>query len=174
MERWRQHIQAVAHTVWRHITYVVGSGASAFAGWSKASIDYCRRSEITRYGATWIARAAVAIVAIILAVSIGIRIHGTRTPPEPGSTPQPQMATSGRYTIQIASFLGQEHAIELADKLKRLGHPAYWGESHSSNEKPWYYVRISRFESKEAAKDFGESLKSHGVIDHFYVANYIQ
>jgi hypothetical protein len=171
--RVHQHIQAIAYTVGRIITGVVESGAAALAGWSKASIDFCRRSENTRRGARWMAGAAVAVIAIILAIGIGLHIYGTRTPPAPDSTPQPRMATSGRYTIQIASFSGQDHAVELADKLKRLGYPAYWGESRISNEKTWYFVRISRFESKEAAKDFGESLKSNGVIDHFYVANYI-
>jgi hypothetical protein len=172
--RTRQNLQAIARMVWRHITCFVGLGASAFTGWSKAMIDFCRQSENLRRGATWMARAAFAVVVIILAISIGMHIHGTRTPPAPDSTPQPQMSTSGRYTIQVASFLRQDHAVELADRLKRLGHPAYWGESRSSNEKPWYYVRISRFESKEAAKSFGESLKSNGAIDHFYVANYIK
>jgi hypothetical protein len=168
-----QHLQSMAHTGWHHVTHAAGLGASTFSGWKKALIGFCRQSESMRRGATWMAGIALAVVVVILAISIGNRILGTRTPSAPDSASQPRMASSGRYTIQIASFLRQDHAVELADKLKRMGHPAYWGESRGSNEKSWYYVRISRFESKEAAKGFGESLKSKGVIDHFYVANYI-
>jgi hypothetical protein len=57
--------------------------------------------------------------------------------------------------------------------LKQQGFTdAYWGESRISDENIWYYVRISRFEGKQEAKEFGDDLKSRGIIDDFYVANY--
>jgi cell division septation protein DedD len=116
-----------------------------------------------------------AIVVIVSAVSTVIYIRDTREPLEATASPdmqQPRMAASGRYTIQVASFRDQDRAMILSNRIMELGYPAYWGQSRSSNDNIWYYVRVSRFEDIAEAKDFGEIIKSKGVIDDFYVANY--
>ena len=170
------------HLVWEFIQRVFqamahagGSAATILAKWGMALGKSWRESERTRHIAKWSAVIAFAAIVIISGISTIIYISETKESPEavsiPGAKP-PEMATSGRYTIQIASFRNREQAIGLSDRMKTLGFPAYWGESRISDDNVWYYVRISRFEEKQEAKEFGDDLKSRGIIDDFYVANY--
>ena len=36
----------------------------------------------------------------------------------------------------------------------------------------WYQVKVSHFSTREAAQNYGLDLKSKGLIDDFFVANY--
>jgi hypothetical protein len=137
-----------------------------------------KESERMRHIVKWSAVIVFAAVVIISGISTIIHISETREPPEsvsiPAETPPPA-AASGRYTIQIASYRNRNLAIERTDRMKELGYPdTYWGESRISDDNIWYYVRVSRFEEKQKAKEFGDNLKSDGIIDDFYVANYKQ
>jgi len=55
--------------------------------------------------------------------------------------------------------------------LKNKGLDAYYTEAKGSKSH-WFQVRISHFPTKDAARAHGEELKSKGIIDDFYVANY--
>jgi hypothetical protein len=75
------------------------------------------------------------------------------------------------FTLQVAAYLQPEYAQRLVEELKRQGQEAYWSEA-LRGEKRWYQVRVSHFATKQAARDYGEKLKSRGIIDDYYVANY--
>jgi hypothetical protein len=76
------------------------------------------------------------------------------------------------FTLQVAAYLKPAYARKYVEQLKEQGLDAYWREAISANKK-WYQVRISHFADKKSARDFGESLKTRGIIDDYYVANYI-
>lgn len=124
--------------------------------------------------AKWVAVGLFAAVVFISGIRTVIYIAQTKESPESVSPPPktPPLAASGRYTIQAASFRNQTQAISYSDRLQTMGLPAYWGESRTTGKDVWYYVRISRFEGKQEAKEYGEDLKNKGIIDDFYVANY--
>ncbi len=76
------------------------------------------------------------------------------------------------FTLQVAAYLRSTYAQKYVEKLKEQGFDAYWREAISADKK-WYQVRIAHFPDKKSARDFGESLKARGVIDDYYVANFI-
>jgi hypothetical protein len=88
-------------------------------------------------------------------------------PPEPVATP----AVTDPFTIQVAAYLKAEDAKTYAAQLKLKGLAAYWTEAVGAN-RSWYQVRIDHFATKAAAREFGEDLKTKGLINDFYVANY--
>ena len=71
----------------------------------------------------------------------------------------------------MAAYVKVEHADKFVAALKSQGLDAYYTEAQGVN-KHWYQVRISHFPNKEAARAHGEKLKTQGIIDDFYVANY--
>lgn len=152
------------------------SGASTVSGWGKVLGTNWRESERIRHIAKWSAVIVFAAIVIISGISTIKYISETRESPESTSSPAakpPEIAVSGRFTIQVASYRNRNLAISESNRLKQLGFPnAYWGESRISDDNVWYYVRISRFEGKQETKEFGDNLKSKGIIDDFYVANY--
>ncbi|MGD9057602.1 MAG: SPOR domain-containing protein [Desulfobacterales bacterium] len=76
------------------------------------------------------------------------------------------------FTLQVAAYLKPTYAQKYVEQLKEQGLGAYWREAISANKK-WYQVRVSHFADKKSARDFGESLKTRGIIDDYYVANYV-
>jgi hypothetical protein len=86
----------------------------------------------------------------------------------PGAAP-----AAGPFTLQVAAYLKQEYALKLVEELKRKGLDAYWTET-SSGGKLWYQVRISHFPDQQSARDYGRNLKWKGLIDDFYVTNYVR
>jgi len=77
------------------------------------------------------------------------------------------------YTLQVAAYLKQDNAFKLVEELKGKGLDAYWTET-SSGGKLWYQVRISHFPDQQTARDYGRNLKWQGLIDDFYVTNYVR
>jgi len=146
-----------------------------FSSWIETTGNYWRESHHARQIVRWAAVLVFAAIVVVSAISTIYYIRETKEPPETASAPakpKPQMATSGRYTVQVASFRNSPQAISFADRLQQLGYPAYWGESSISPENVWFFVRISRFEVKQKAKEFAEELKSKDIIDDFYITNY--
>jgi hypothetical protein len=76
------------------------------------------------------------------------------------------------FTLQVAAYLKPAYAKKYVEQLKNQNLDAYWREAISA-EKKWYQVRIAHFADKKSARDFGESLKARGIIDDYYVANYV-
>ncbi len=75
------------------------------------------------------------------------------------------------FTLQVAAFLQEGEALDYVDQLKKNGLDAYWNRT-TGNNKTWYQVRVSHFKSKDEARSMGEILKTRGLIDDYYVANY--
>ncbi len=118
--------------------------------------------------------------AALIAVAVGVVVTVDQwsssptlpvVPPsiEPLET-QPQTVTDP-FTIQVAAYLKRNDAQRFVDGLKSAGVDAFWTEAKSVN-RSWYQVKVSHFATKEAARMYGESLKTKGLIDDFYVANY--
>lgn len=82
-----------------------------------------------------------------------------------------ESAVTDPYTLQVAAYLKPEHAKAYVATLKKLNIDAYWTEAVGNN-KNWYQVRVSHFPDKKSAIAYGESLKSKGIINDFFVANY--
>jgi len=76
-----------------------------------------------------------------------------------------------RFTIQVAAYLNSGHAERYVVELKKKNIDAFWTEAAGAEQK-WYQVRISHFPDIGSARQYGEKLKSFGIIDDFYVANY--
>ncbi len=76
------------------------------------------------------------------------------------------------FTLQVAAYLKPGYAQKYVEQLKKQNLDAYWRETISGDKK-WYQVRIAHFPDKKSAREFGESLKTKGIIDDYYVANYV-
>lgn len=67
------------------------------------------------------------------------------------------------YAIQIGAFLDRENALTQKDQMRRLGHDAVI-IPEQRDDKFFYMVRIGSFDTEDAAREFGESLRSrHGI-----------
>jgi hypothetical protein len=124
-----------------------------------------------------IATCAVAAGALSILIVVGWQTVG-RKPAVPSPAPQPQAPTastptSDPFTIQVAAYLKAEDAQSNVDRLKQQNIDAFWTKATSGN-RTWYQVKVSHFASKDAARNYGEALKTQGKIDDFYVANYTQ
>ncbi|MBT8338933.1 MAG: SPOR domain-containing protein [Desulfatitalea sp.] len=75
------------------------------------------------------------------------------------------------FTIQVAAYLKPADAQRYVDQLKHSALDAYWTKVVSA-DRTWYQVKVSHFPTKEAARAYGRTLKSKGLIDDFYVSNY--
>ncbi|MBN2241676.1 MAG: SPOR domain-containing protein [Acidobacteria bacterium] len=150
------------------------TAAAIAARWGRHIGKSWKESARTRQTARWAAVSVFAAVVFISGIRTIIYISETKESPESAPSPAktPPITASGRYTVQVASFRNRPQAIGFSDRLQKMGLQAYWGESRITDDNIWYYVRISRFEGKLEAKEFGENLKSKGIIDDFYVANY--
>lgn len=74
------------------------------------------------------------------------------------------------FTIQVAAYLKQNHANGYADSLKKKNLDASVKKVDGGG-KTWYVVRISEFETKQEAADYGKQLKSEKKIEDFFVNN---
>jgi len=92
--------------------------------------------------------------------------------PPAAKQPEPPLSIlTDPFTLQVAAYLKPEYAQGYVRELKNRGLDAYWSEA-VSGDKRWYQVRLSHFATKQSARDYGEKLKSAGIIDDYYVANY--
>jgi hypothetical protein len=75
------------------------------------------------------------------------------------------------FTIQVAAYLNARDAQKVVDQLAGQQLEAFWTRATGAN-RTWYQVKVSHFPTREAAQSFGRDLKSRGLIDDFFVANY--
>jgi hypothetical protein len=75
------------------------------------------------------------------------------------------------FTIQVAAYLKSEDAKRYVQELKQKELDAFWTKATSA-KRTWYQVKVSHFPTKAQAQQYGDQLKSKGLIDDFYVANY--
>ena len=106
-----------------------------------------------------------------LAVNTVGHLKVTEAPPAAKEPEPPISIVSDPFTLQVAAYLKPEYAKSYVQELKKRGLDAYWSEA-VRGDKRWYQVRVSHFTTKQSARDYGEKLKSEGVIDDYYVANF--
>jgi hypothetical protein len=119
-----------------------------------------------------IAIGAISAGILFFVVNIGLLLmQNHRAPDPPQSAPKEAVAKSNPFTLQVAAYLHRGDAEQYIQKLKQQNLNAYLTEAQGHSKK-WYQVRISHFADSAEAKKYGESLKSKGLINDYYVANY--
>ncbi|MBU1196293.1 MAG: SPOR domain-containing protein [Proteobacteria bacterium] len=74
------------------------------------------------------------------------------------------------FTIQVAAYLTLSHAQNYVDSLKKKQIDASIKKVEGGG-KTWFVVRVSEFEDKHSATDYGNKLKQQHLIDDFFVNN---
>ncbi|MCK5349107.1 MAG: SPOR domain-containing protein [Desulfobacula sp.] len=74
------------------------------------------------------------------------------------------------FTIQVAAYLNQKHAVRYIDILKKKGIDAIVKKVDGGG-KTWFVVRVSEFADKKSATAYGQKLKQQKIIDDFFVNN---
>lgn len=97
--------------------------------------------------------------------------HLVKTKISSGKNKVDEIVVTDPFTLQVAAYLKPEHAEKYVASLKKNKLDAYWNEAVGGTKK-WYQVRVSHFADKASARAYGESLKTRGIIDDFFVANY--
>mgnify|MGYP001458467555 CR=1 FL=1 len=82
------------------------------------------------------------------------------------------VAAEGLWTTQVASMSSEREADAKVDQLKARGVDAYWVRSTVPRAGIRYRVRVGQFASKTEAQSNGERLRSQGVAQQFFVAEY--
>lgn len=131
---------------------------------------FLKTSPGARKSLKWTAVALFAVVIIGLVVNT-IGHFAKPVAPEHGQTQAVESVITDPFTLQVAAYLKPEHAKNYVTMLKKQNIDAYWTEALGKN-KNWYQVRVSHFPDKKSAIAYGEALKSRGIIDDFFVANY--
>ncbi|RMD56052.1 MAG: SPOR domain-containing protein, partial [Nitrospirae bacterium] len=82
---------------------------------------------------------------------------------------KPIFSEHGRFVVQVGSFSDKRSAVNMLEKFKHRGYPAYISISEDGS-KVLYRVRIGNFDSFTEAKAFGEQvLKKMGY--NYWVDN---
>lgn len=119
------------------------------------------------------------VVLLVLAVGVTLLVgyryqhHQKPNPDIPAVAEAPPPRVDLPFTIQVAAYLKPDDAQRYVAQLISQGLEAFSTQAVSARRK-WYQVKVSRFETKPQAQLYGEKLKSQGLIDDFYVANYQQ
>ena len=136
----------------------------------KAAAKLIQRSRKVRRVLTGILLLGLILGIGALVVNTVSHLTVNEAPLDKAATP-PVEVIADPFTLQVAAYLKPEYAKDHVQQLKKRGVDAYWSEA-VSGDKRWYQVKISHFATKQAARSYGEKLKSDGIIDDYYVANY--
>ena len=137
----------------------------------------CRQLSVRPPGRRAYRLGIAAVAVIFTGVMIWVFSHQYYqggAPDEQSSIQPPQTVKDTAlkpFTIQVAAYLNPEDAKRYVSQLKKLGLDAFSTQAVSAQRK-WYQVKVSSFETKLSAQEYGQKLKSQGVIDDFYVANF--
>lgn len=137
--------------------------------WTTRLVHFIKQSRRSRQVLKWTVTMALALVIIMLVINtIGYLLKS-----EPASEKEKVVKeiVTDPFTLQVAAYLKQEHAEKYVAFLKEHKLDAYWTETIGEKRR-YYQVRVSHFPDKASARTYGESLKSKGIIEDFYVANY--
>lgn len=137
----------------------------------RSAVRWATQSRKSRRVLAGILLGGLSVAVIFLVINTVGHLVKTETPATPKIEKAPQTITDP-FTLQVAAYLKPAYAKTYVEKLKEHGFEAYWREAISADKK-WYQVRISHFPDKKSARDFGEALKAKGIIDDYYVANFI-
>lgn len=164
-----------AQRLWRQLVPAIGIAARrtteallSAARRARLIVEWLKKTPAARRAILWVFFTAATVAAIVLVVNTAGYLFKSEKPPEEAA---PVAKATGKFTIQVAAYLKEEHARRFSAELEQHGLDVYWTAS-PVGQKQWYQVRISRFQDKDAARAFGEALKSKGLIDDFYIANY--
>ena len=120
----------------------------------------------------WLSRLAVAApLVVLLTISVWYLSRPGPDPPPEVVMEVEEPVVIDPFTIQVAAFTRAGDAKRFVDQLIIKGLDAFWTKASSTN-RTWYQVKVSHFASKAQARSYGNELKSRGLIDDFYVANY--
>ena len=157
------HIQ-LWHTVRKVIYVIVDQSRELFANVS----IYIRRGNSYSM-LRWV------VIGTILSGFMFLIVNITSTPSKNYQSEKPPSAAletkANPFTIQVAAFMSQSEAKKYIQKLKQHNLNVYMTEAQLRDKK-WYQIRISHFTDPKEAKIFGETLKSKGIIDDYYVAHF--
>ena len=137
----------------------------------RAAGRWILQSKRSRQVFTGVLLAGVTAAVVVLVINTVGHLVKTERPVAQKIEKAPETITDP-FTLQVAAYLKPSYARAYVEKLKKQGLDAYWREAISANKK-WYQVRVSHFPDKKSARDLGESLKARGIIDDYYVANFI-
>jgi hypothetical protein len=134
--------------------------------------------QAKKWLATLPIRQALPAMSIVLVIAL-VAVAGWRLYHRPSPSPPPltrhavveEPVITDPFTIQVAAYLQRDDAQHVVDQLVQAGLDAFWTHA-ASTHRSWYQVKVSHFASREAAQAYGRELKSKGLIDDFYVANY--
>lgn len=133
------------------------------------SWKFCSSQSVRR------ALPAVAIALTLVLAAVGGRRFLSRPVERPEVVPevpkQEKVVMTDPFTIQVAAYVKSEDARRFVDQLIQEGLDAFWTEAVSAN-RSWCQVKVSHFASRQEAQKYGQELKTKGLIDDFYVANY--
>jgi len=116
--------------------------------------------------------AAGIALALALVVVAGWRYFSRPVAPPAAQPPVVrEVVITDPFTIQVAAYLKSEDAQRLVDQLHQDALDAFWTQAKSAN-RTWYQVKVAHFATRQEAQHYGQELKSKGLIDDFYVANY--
>jgi len=158
--------------LWRQLASLLkGCGAAARAAYGVAekAVHLFRTSVPFRRAVQWGMAGVVAVAAVALVINTADYLLKPESGDEKKSLTFP---VEGRFTVQVAAYLKPEHAERFMAKLREKGVAAYWIQTKRGG-KAWYQVRVSRFPDKNSARAYGESLKVQGIIEDFYIANFV-
>ena len=166
-------VKALAKTILgaaRAFTTGIASAVALSAAMPRAMYrrirEYPNLKPILRWTAMGLAGAGL----MMLVINTASYLMQSRPEPEKVETP-PAVVITDPYTLQVAAYLKIEHAEKYVAQLKDLDLDAYWTKAQGAKSK-WYQVRLSHFADKASARAYGDSLKTRGIIDDYYVANY--
>lgn len=161
----------LAGRAWHGSRFSVPSVGRFVKANSISALEMWRHSATVRRVCAYTATgAAVLVLAIAGWRAIGRTPELTAPTPAPSAEATPPPVTDP-FTIQVAAYLKSEDAQRFVDRLKQQQIDAFWNKATSAN-RTWYQVKVSHFATRDDAQKYGEALKSKGLIDDFYVANY--
>jgi hypothetical protein len=156
LQRFYEGISALPVWAWRQIR---------FAG------QWAVQSKRARRALAGLAVAGLTAGVIVLVINTVGHLVKTETTTAQKIEKAPEQITDP-FTLQVAAYLEPTYAKSDVERLKKQNLDAYWREAINANKK-WYQVRVSHFADKKSARDFGESLKARGIIEDYYIANFI-
>lgn len=92
--------------------------------------------------------------------------------PDAQATAKVQIVITDPFTVQVAAYLKAEDAQRFVDQLRQSKLDAFWTRATNAANRTWYQVKVSHFSDRQGAEQYGQELKTKGLIDDFYVANY--
>lgn len=141
---------------------------SAVVNTASSGVAYLREHERVRF---YIKTGLVFIICGGLAFfMISTLVHNLKTKAAEQRRIAVEAAIPKPFTIQVAAYLKMDHAQRYAAILKKEQIDAVI-EKVDGGGKTWFVVRVSKFEDKKSAADYGRLLRQKGIIEDFFVSN---